>query len=92
MCNCTGTSKYVGKGGLNKSNPKSEPVCLDMYEELRSFDLIIIGLLRKDKRNLTYKSISNQLRTWIGNLREQCPPESDYVNLKIIVKNVNPDS
>ena len=89
MCSCLGTSVYTGRRGNKGREPKADPVCLEMYEELRSVDLLIITYIKKDRRNLVLKNLSKQVRGWISNLREECPPELDYISLKMIIENVN---
>ena len=90
MCSCVTTKTWgSSKGVLRNNNPKKEPICLQMYNDLRGTDLKIINEIKKDKKNVVLKNLSSQIRVWIKNLKYECPPEIEYINLKVIVENVN---
>lgn len=82
MCGCLGRKK---DSKINKrrtvADKSKEPVCMDMYEELRELDLKVISLLKVTDDSILKQS-NKQLRKWITDLKINCPDEYEYVTLK----------
>ena len=91
MCNCSSSisnnsvfDKYKKKSSTTTSSSQ-ESVCGYMYNELLELDLKAIELL-KDHSDSILTQMSAQLRTWIRNLKNECPESNE---LEIITEYIN---
>ena len=68
----------------NKIESKSN--CKYLYTELVSLDLKVLDIykLNKDSNLL---GLNKTLRTWINNLRNECPPSEDLTTIREYIDN-----
>ena len=92
MCGCK--SKLIGNKKTSKTidsvttTSKKEIVdCTNLYTELQQLSLYLLEMINGGHENSTHLSnLNNQIRSWVRNLRKECPPEeerqviTDYIN------------
>ncbi|MCA9749283.1 MAG: hypothetical protein KC414_09260 [Romboutsia sp.] len=88
MCGCL-SKKNVTKNRAIKSSTIStrrDIGCMNMYEELKNIDLVIIKILKENKDSILIQA-NKQLRKWINNLNIKCPNEYEINVIKEYINN-----
>ena len=92
MCNCTGGIVSTGTDSgkrkpKNKGKKPKKLKCSVTSKQLRELDVKIISLRKLDKKDEQLKDSSSQVRTWIKDLKYECPNKTELKVIKEFIEN-----